>query len=144
MKISTASAKSKGRLFQNLVRDRILKLLAPYGVVGKDVKSTSMGVSGVDIQLSPFAEQFLPIAAECKSHKSMAIYKLWEQAVSNSDKDTKPVLFIKANHKEPLAILSLDDYMNLEQYRLICLRLGKHQSSCNNYPQTLLSYEGVD
>jgi hypothetical protein len=144
MKISTASAKSKGRLFQNLVRDRILKLLAPYGVVEKDVKSTSMGVSGVDIQLSPFAEQLLPIAAECKSHKSMAIYKLWEQAVSNSDKDTKPVLFIKSNHKEPLAILSLDDYMNLEQYRLICLRLGKHQSSCNNYSQTLLSYEGVD
>lgn len=116
------SAKSKGRLFQNLVRDRILKLLAPYGVVKKDVKSTSMGVSGVDIQLSPFAEQFLPIAAECKSHKSMAIYKLWEQAVSNSDKNTKPVLFIKANHKEPLVVLSLDDYMDLEMHKIAYIK----------------------
>ncbi len=116
--MKTSSAKNKGRLFQQLVRDRICKLLKPYGVVAEDVKSTSMGVSGVDVQLSPFAKQFLPIAVECKSHARMAIYSLWEQAVSNASQGVKPVLFIKANQKEPLAVLSLDDYMYLEDCRI--------------------------
>lgn len=112
-----ASSKNKGRLFQQLIRDKIIELLKPYGVVAEDVKSTSMGVSGVDVQLSPFAKTFLPIAPECKSHKSMAIYKLWEQAESNQGKET-PVLFIKVNQKKPLAVVSLDYYLELEKVRI--------------------------
>ena len=53
-----------------------------------------------------------------ESSARMAIYSLWEQAVSNSTKDTKPVLFIKANRKEPLVVLSLDNYMELEDCRI--------------------------
>src|SRR5690554_5897553 len=100
-RISTASAKNKGRLLQKYVRDKFIELLKPYGILPDDVKSTSMGATGVDIQLSPFARNFLPVSVECKSHKSMAIYKLYEQAVTNQG-EHEPVLVVKANHKKPL------------------------------------------
>lgn len=70
------------------------------------------------IQLSPFAKSFLPIYVECKHHKSMAVYNWWEQCVGNTPKGMRPVLFLKANHKEPLAVISLDDYMDLEEARI--------------------------
>ena len=111
------SAKAKGRLFQQLIRDKIIDLLKPYGVVAEDVKSTSMGAGGVDVQLSPFAKTFLPIAPECKSHNSMAVYKLWEQTVANKGNET-PVLFIKVNNKKPLVVIDLEYYLQLEKARI--------------------------
>lgn len=111
------SAKAKGRKFQQLCRDKIIEVLKPYGVEPGDVKSTSMGAGGIDVQLSPFAKQFLPIAVECKSHKSMAIYKLYEQAEAYSE-EGEPVLFVKANHKKPLAVIDIDYYFKLEKARI--------------------------
>jgi len=113
--MKTSSAKQKARLLQQHLRDRVLLILKPYGVVAEDVKSTPMGVSGVDLQLSPFAKQFLPVAYECKSHKSFAIYSVYEQAQGY---EGEPVAVIKANNKKPLAVLSLDYYMMLEEARL--------------------------
>lgn len=117
MPIKTSSAKAKGRKHQQVVRDKITDLLKPYGVVAEDVKSTSMGVSGVDVQLSPFAKSFLPIAVECKSLASSAVYKLYEQAECYKDQG-EPVLFLKANHKKPLAIMDMDYYFKLEEARI--------------------------
>ena len=111
--MKTSSCKSKGRLLQQLVRDRICKLLKPYGVVAEDVKSTSMGVSGVDIQLSPFAKQFLPIAAECKSMKSVAVYKWYKQGKNNTKAGEETVLCIKQNNDKPLVVVDLDHYLSL-------------------------------
>lgn len=112
-----SSCKAKGRLHQQHIRDKIIELLKPYGVVAEDVKSTSMGVSGVDIQLSPFAKSFLPIAIECKSLASMAVYKLYEQAEGYKDQG-EPVLFIRANRKKPLVVLDLEYYLKLEKARI--------------------------
>lgn len=116
-KISPQSAKAKGRKLQQYCRDKIIESLKEYNVEPGDVKSTSMGAGGVDVQLSPFAKQFLPIAVECKSHKSMAIYKLYEQA-EDYKHEGEPVLFIKANHKRPLAVIDLDYYFKLEEARI--------------------------
>lgn len=117
-RISTASAKQKGRKLQQYVRDKIIELLRPYGVRPEDVKSTSMGASGEDVQLSPFARDLLPVSIECKSHKSMAIYKLYEQAVVNGSTH-EPLLVVKANHKKPLAVIDLDYYLKLEEDRIM-------------------------
>lgn len=111
------SAKVKGRTFQQLIRDKLTDLLNPWGVVAEDIKSTSMGAGGEDIQLSPFARKLLPISIECKAHKSFAVYKLYEQAISNS-KEHKPVLFIKANHKKPLVVIDMEYYLDLEEKRI--------------------------
>lgn len=115
--MKTSSAKAKGRKLQQLVRDKFIELLKPYGVEPDDVKSTAMGQNGVDIQLSPFAKTFLPVAVECKSHKSMAIYKLYEQAEEYRH-EGEPLLVVKANHKKPLAVIDLDYYLSLEAERI--------------------------
>lgn len=113
----TSSRKSKGRRFQQYCRDKIVELLKGYSVEPGDVKSTAMGQGGVDVQLSPYARMFLPIAIECKSHKSMSVYKLFEQAQAYKQ-EGEPVLFIKANNKVPLAVVSMDYYLSLEAERI--------------------------
>lgn len=115
--MTPASAKAKGRKFQQWVRDRLISLLSPFGIVAEDVKSTSMGAGGEDVQLSPLARNFLPISIECKSHKSMAVYKLYDQAKANAG-EYRPVLFIKANNREPLVVIDADEYLSLEYARI--------------------------
>ena len=63
--MKTRSAKNKGKRLQNQVRDQLLenfKQLEP-----DDIKSTTMGESGEDIQLSPAARKLIPYAIECKN-----------------------------------------------------------------------------
>lgn len=109
--MKTSSAKSKGRKFQQWCRDLIIQTLKPFGVEPEDVKSTSMGAQGEDVQLSPFARSLWDASIECKSHKSMAVYKWYEQATSHGE--SEPVLFIKANHKKPLVVVDANHYMEL-------------------------------
>ena len=58
-----ASAKNKGRLLQQWVRDILLSRIK--GVEQDDIKSTPMGVNGPDISLSPLARKNWPWAVEC-------------------------------------------------------------------------------
>lgn len=116
-KIKPSSAKAKGRRFQQYCRDKILEVLKPYGIVPDDVKSTAMGQSGEDIQLSPAARKLLLISVECKALKSIGVYKLYEQAEQYKEKG-EPVLFIKADRKKPLAVVDLEYYLSLEAERI--------------------------
>lgn len=114
------SAKNKGKALQNLVAQKIRKMLEPFGVEPPDVKSTTMGESGEDVQLSPFARRLLPISVECKSHARMALYSFWEQATDEADnKGTTPILVVKANRKKPLVVVDLDYWIKLEENRII-------------------------
>lgn len=118
MAISTSAAKAKGRRFQQMVRDSIITLLKPYGCLPEDVKSTSMGVSGEDVQLSPFARTLLPISVECKAHSRFAVYTVYDQALSNTPKGSEPVVFLKADRRDPLVVLPYDYYFKLEEARV--------------------------
>jgi len=53
--IKTQSAKAKGRKLQQWVRNVILELI--HTLEPDDVKSTSMGAGGEDVQLSPAARE---------------------------------------------------------------------------------------
>jgi hypothetical protein len=79
-----------------------------------DVKSTSMGAGGRDVQLSERALDYFPYAVECKSRAAIAVYGDFAQAESHvgSDKE-RPLLVIKQNHSEPLAVVSLKHFMEL-------------------------------
>jgi len=46
MPIKTSSAKAKGRLLQSKVRDKIIEILKPYGVVAEDVKIIKVNKNG--------------------------------------------------------------------------------------------------
>lgn len=104
--MKTQSAKAKGRLLQQWVRDLILRLsptLEP-----DDCKSTSMGASGEDVQLSPAARKLWPFSIECKSRKAIAVYKDYEQAKSNCPKSAEPLVVIKQNRSKPLVIVDAE------------------------------------
>lgn len=107
--LTPQSAKAKGRRLQQWVRDKIL--LKIPGLRAGDVVSTPMGVNGTDIQLSPHALDILPIQTECKSNKSFAVYKIYEQAKEHGD--TEPVVFLKADFKRPLAVVDAEHYLDL-------------------------------
>ena len=77
-----------------------------------DIRSTSMGAGGEDIQLSPAARRKVPYSVECKSLAKIAVYTLYEQAVTNAGKH-EPLLIIKANGKKPLAIVDATHFFEL-------------------------------
>lgn len=110
-KIRVASAKSKGRRLQQWVRDTILSLFP--SLEPDDVKSTSMGAGGEDVQLSPAARKLLPISVECKSYSKIGVYKWYDQAISNCPPGSEPVLVVKMDRKKPLVVVDADHYFKL-------------------------------
>ena len=110
--ISTASRKAKGRNLQKLVRDSILESFP--NLEEDDVKSTAMGQGGEDVQLSPAARKLFPYSAECKRHKSFAVYGPYEQAQHNA-KGLEPLLVIQGDRKKPLAIIDFKHFMELSK-----------------------------
>ena len=104
------SAKNKGRRFQNYIRDKILEVFKDH-LHKDDVVSTPMGVSGEDIQISPHARQYFPYSAECKANKSFAVYKIMEQAERHGK--GIPIVFLKGDRKEPLALLTVEEFFRL-------------------------------
>jgi hypothetical protein len=72
-----------------------------------------MGASGRDVTLSESGLHVFPYAVECKSRHSIAIFKDYEQAGSHCEEGELPLLVIKQNHSEPLAVVSLEHFMEL-------------------------------
>lgn len=109
-RVKPASAKQKGRSFQQEVRDLILNrfdTLEP-----DDCKSTSMGAGGEDVQLSPAARKLLPIQIECKRVKSAkGLYNWYNQAKAHGKHE--PVVFTRADREIPLVLLSATTYLDL-------------------------------
>ena len=102
--MKTASAKNKGRLLQQWVRDLLLKLHPALSL--DDVRSTSMGAGGEDIQLSPAAREMIPFTIECKNNARIAVYKFYEQACAHGKGE--PIVVIKQNRSKPLVIVDAD------------------------------------
>jgi hypothetical protein len=107
-------------LLQQKVRDMILK--RHPSLEPDDVKSTGMGQSGEDVQLSPAARKLLPFSIECKSYASMAFYKWYDQAVINTPKDCEPILVAKANHRSPVVIVDAEYFFEHVQPRKLKCR----------------------
>jgi hypothetical protein len=111
MPIKPSSAKAKGRNLQQWTRDTILD---GFPALEKDdVKSTSMGASGEDVQLSPAARRMIPISIECKARKAIAIYRWYDQAVSNCNTGLEPVIVLKENRKRPLVCVDAEYFFKV-------------------------------
>lgn len=107
--MKTQSAKAKGRRLQQAVRDGILQRFP--ALEPDDVRSTSMGAGGEDVQLSPAARKCFPYQVECKNLASIAIYKHYEQASGHNNYE--PLLVVKQNRSNPLAIVDLEHFLDL-------------------------------
>jgi hypothetical protein len=110
--ISVAARKNKGRALQQKVRDLILATFPSLEL--DDVRSTSMGMGGEDLQLSPAARRRFPYSVECKRNKAFAIYGPYEQATANC-MGYEPIVVIQGDRKKPLVVLDLDHFMTLVQ-----------------------------
>jgi hypothetical protein len=75
---SVQSRKAKGRRLQQHVRDRVLETFEQ--LEDGDVRSTSMGASGVDVLLSPLAQKLFPFAVECKNQERLNLWESLDQA----------------------------------------------------------------
>ncbi len=111
-----SSRKSKGRRFQQYVRDMLL--LRSPSLKPDDVRSTSMGVTGPDIQLSTAAQLVYPWVIEIKNQERINVWKAWEQTkahldVSDDYMDHMPILFLKKNRSDALVVLNADDFFGL-------------------------------
>ena len=110
-RMSPRSAKAKGRKLQTWVAEKLLSLLKR--VTELDIKSTPMGVNGVDVQLSTVAYKQFPYNIECKNTERMTtIYNYYEQAESHDYKG-EPLLIIKMNRRKPLAIVDAEHFMEV-------------------------------
>ena len=112
--MKTSSAKQKGRKLQQYIRDRILGCYSE--LTDRDVRSTSMGAGGEDVTLSKKAVRIFPYAVECKSKAKFVGYSYYDQAVEHSldsHENVEPVAFIKANHRQPLAIVDAGYFIEL-------------------------------
>jgi hypothetical protein len=107
--IKPQSAKAKGRILQQWVRGLFLSTFPQ--LEDDDVKSTSMGASGEDVQLSPAARKLIPYQTECKNKATSQIHTYYEQAKSHGKHE--PLVIVKMNHKRPLAIVDAEHFLDL-------------------------------
>ena len=107
----TRAAKAKGRVGQNEIRDKLLETFPEFEP--DDIKSTTMGDTGEDIQLSPAARKKLPITIEVKRRKSglKTVYSYMDQATNHGKGD--PVVFYRSDRNPWVVITKLDHYMDL-------------------------------
>jgi len=115
-RISTASAKGKGRRLQQLVRDKLLSLSDSFRE--GDIESIGMGQLGEDLVLSPHARDMLPVSIECKARAKLQVYSFVEQCKSNCPDGCQPIVVVKGDYKKPLAVIDLDYWVYLEDIRL--------------------------
>ena len=105
-----ASAKAKGRTFQQQL---MRTLLSKFPQLEKDdITSRSMGAGGEDLLLSPAARKLIPYSFECKNLARFVGHNYIEQAVTNTPTGRTPVAVVKANHKKPVVIMYLDDWLS--------------------------------
>lgn len=106
-------AKNKGRLGQQEIRDRLLEEFPEFEP--DDIKSTVMGDTGADIQLSPAARKKINLAVEVKRRKSLGktFYEYLEQARGHVKNGEDPVVFFRADRKEWLVLTDIDFFMKL-------------------------------
>lgn len=105
------SRKAKGRRLQNDVRDLILEIF-PH-LEPDDVRSTPMGVSGTDIQLSPAAKKVFPYSVEAKNQEKISIWACLDQAIKNAKEGTRGILFFKKNRTKPFVAMELETFIEL-------------------------------
>ena len=109
--MKTRSAKKKGKRLQNTVRNLLVEKYSEVLEPG-DIKSTTMGESGIDVQLSPAARKVFPWGIECKNQESLNVWKAYEQAESNSG-DYEPIVFIKRNNQKPLVVIDAEYFIGI-------------------------------
>jgi hypothetical protein len=106
------SAKAKGRGLQQLVAKKILEAFPE--LTEHDVKSTTMGETGIDIQLSAAARKLFPFALEIRKQEKVNIWKAVADSEKHAEKEGLTALVVFArNNVRPRIVLDLDEFLKL-------------------------------
>jgi hypothetical protein len=104
------SAKAKGRRLQQRVVREILKAF-PH-LSEDDVRSTSMGAGGEDVQLSHAARASVPFSLECKNVEKLNVWAALEQAAANA-RGNSPCLIFSRNNCGAYAAIPFETFLEL-------------------------------
>jgi hypothetical protein len=109
--LNNKSRKAKGRILQNLVRDKIQKLFP--SLIKDDIRTSVISEAGADIKLiSLMARKLMPYDVETKNREEYkTIYKHYAHAKGHGN--LEPLLVIKMNREDPLAVIDLDHFFEL-------------------------------
>ena len=104
------SRRAKGKKLQRILRDKLLKAF-PHLHPG-DIRVAKTGENGEDLKLSRIARRLIPFQFEAKSQqKFKTLYSFWDQSVRHGKYE--PVLVIKQNSRRSLAVVDLDQLIDL-------------------------------
>ena len=76
-----------------------------------DIRSTSMGATGEDVQLSPLARRSIPYQIECKNKARSQVHTYYNQAKEHGEHE--PLVIVKMDRDIPLAVLSAETFFKL-------------------------------
>ena len=108
---STASGKSKARLFQKFIAASICK---EFGLSEFDAVSRPMGSQGSDIIMSERARLVFPFSVECKRQEKLSIGKWMDQTCANAAKDQlAPLLVVRQNRDDAIAVILMKHLMTM-------------------------------
>lgn len=105
------SCKAKGRRLQQLIVEDLLSIF-PH-LTEDDIRSTSMGANGEDIQLSAAARLVLPFSFEAKNQERINVWSALQQSRANAPHKTDPVVVVKKNKEKPHVLISWDLFQRL-------------------------------
>ena len=104
------SRRAKGKKLQKILRDKLLKAFPHLHPI--DIRVAKSGENGEDLKLSRIARRLIPYQWECKNQeKFKTIYSFWDQSVRHGKYE--PVLVVKQNSRRSLAVIDLDQFIDL-------------------------------
>jgi len=116
--MKVASAKNKGRLFQQWVAKRISSILdIPYGI-DESIRSREGGQAGTDVVLIGEAKNLFPFCIECKRVEKFSIPAWIKQAKVNATGDNW-LLFCKKSREKPIVIMDADAFFDIIKENIV-------------------------
>ena len=105
------SAKAKGRRLQQQIASDLLERFP--ALTADDVRSTSMGAGGEDVQLSSAARRLIPYSFEAKNQEKLNFWAAIEQARANTPANATYAVVFKKNKEKPHIIVPWSHFADL-------------------------------
>ena len=113
-KITTKSAKAKGRRFQQWIAQKIAYVTGCTYGKDQEIESREMGQSGVDVKLYGRARMLFNFAVEAKAQEKWSIHEWIKQAKANGKSYGAPwLLFCKRNRENPVVVMDAEYFFEM-------------------------------
>jgi hypothetical protein len=113
------------------VRDALREIGALYELEPDDIKSTSMGVTGVDVILTPAARKIFNFDIECKQVEALNVFTTFKKHfLKYVSRPTIKLLFHGKNKEMTQVTMEFEQFMGLVT-ELVALRKNGSVTNAN-------------